>query len=77
MRMKKKEAKREEEKGRKKRAKPGHFKRRCEGFVSVEASEIFRQVGHLESCGGLSWGDPLEMLDDLSECELFFLCAGA
>ena len=43
MRTKKKEAKREEEKGRKKRAKPGHFKRRCEGFASVEASEIFRQ----------------------------------
>ena len=28
-------------------------KRKCEGFVSVEAFEIFRR--DLESCGDLSW----------------------
>ena len=44
-------------------------KRRCEGFVSVEAFEIFSPWGDSENNGGLSWEDPLEKLDDLSECE--------
>ena len=44
--------------------------RRCEGFASVEAFEIFSQGGDLESYGDHSWEDPLEKLDDLSECEL-------
>ena len=30
-------------------------KRRCEGFVCVEAFEILCQGGDLESCGDLSW----------------------
>ena len=35
----------------------------------MDAFEIFSQGGDFESCGGLSWGDPLEKLDDLSEGE--------
>ena len=44
-------------------------KRRCEGFVSVEAFEIFSQGEDLESCGDV-WGDPLDKPEDLSDCEL-------
>ena len=44
-------------------------KRRCEGCVSVETFEIFSPEGDLESCGGLSWRDLLEKLEDLSDCE--------
>ena len=43
--------------------------RRCEGCVSVEALEIFNQGRDLESFHDLSWWDPLEKPDDLSECE--------
>ena len=56
--------KNEEEKGDKRKREEekevnetGTVKRRCEGFVSVEAFEIFGQGGDLESCGNLSWGD--------------------
>ena len=45
----------------------GIVKRRCDG--SVEAFEIFSQGGDLESCGGLSWEDFVEKLEDLSDCE--------
>ena len=31
------------------------IRRRCEGFVSVEALNIFGQGRDLESCGDLSW----------------------
>ena len=44
-------------------------KRRCEGFVSVEAFEIFIQVGDLESCGDLSCEDLLDKPEELSDCE--------
>ena len=57
--------KKEEEKGEKRKREEekeenetGTVEKRCEGCVSVEASD---------DC---SWGDPLEKLDDLSECEL-------
>ena len=50
--------------------KTGTVKRRCEGFVSVEAFEIFSQGRDLESCDDLSWEDPLEKHKDLSNCEL-------
>ena len=33
----------------------GTVKRKCEGFVSVEASDIFSQGRELESCCDLSW----------------------
>ena len=42
---------------------------RRDGLSSVEAFEIFSQGRDLESCGGLSWGDFLEELEDLSECQ--------
>ena len=45
------------------------FKRRCEGFVSVEAFEIFSQGRDLESCGDVSWERLLEEPEDLSDCE--------
>ena len=48
MRIKKKVAKRIEE------------EKEGEGFVSVEAFEIFHQRRDLESCGDLSWEDLLE-----------------
>ena len=44
-------------------------KRRCDGFVSVEAFEIFCQGTDLESCGNSSWEDLLEKHEDLSDCE--------
>ena len=34
-------------------------KRRCGGFVSVEAFNIFEHGGDVESCGDLSWEDLL------------------
>ena len=43
--------------------------RRCDGFVAVEAFEIFSQGRDLESCGGLSWWDLLEKLEDLFDFE--------
>ena len=58
--------KREEEKGENKTVRA---KRRCDGFVSVEAFEIFSQGRDLESCGGLSWEDLVEKPKDLSDCE--------
>ena len=45
-------------------------KRRCEGCVSVDASEIFIPGRDLESCGDLSWEDLLDKPEDLSDCEL-------
>ena len=45
-------------------------KRRCEGFVSVEAFEIFRQgCEDLESCGDVSWEHLLEEPFHLSDRE--------
>ena len=44
-------------------------KRRCEGFVSVEAFEILSQREDEESCGGFSWEHLLEEPEDLSDCE--------
>ena len=44
-------------------------KRRCEGFVSVEAFEILSQGRDVESCGDLSWEHLLEEPEDLSDCE--------
>ena len=44
-------------------------KRRCVGFVSVEAFHIFSQSGDLESCGGLSRRDLLEKSEDWSGFE--------
>ena len=44
-------------------------KRRCEGFVSVEAFEIFSQGRDLESCGDVSWEHLLEESEDLSDRE--------
>ena len=38
--------------------------RRCVGFVSLEAFEIFSQGRDLESCGDLSWEDLLEEFED-------------
>ena len=35
-----------------------------------EASDIFVQSEDLDSCGGFSWVDLLERLDDLYDCEL-------
>ena len=43
--------------------------RRCVGFVSAEAFDIFSQGEDLESCGGFSWEDLLEKPDDLYDCE--------
>ena len=65
-RMKKEEVKSGKEKRRKKRTKRGKPKRRRDGLVFVEA---FDQGRDLESCGGLSWGDPLEKLENWSNCE--------
>ena len=45
-------------------------RRRCEGFVSVDASQIFGQGRDLESCGDLSWEDPLEKFENWSDSEL-------
>ena len=39
------------------------------GLVSAEVFVIFCQGGDLESCGGFSWRDLLEELDELSDCE--------
>ena len=44
-------------------------KRRCVGLVSSDAFDIFSQGEDLESCGGFSWEDFLEELDDLSDCK--------
>ena len=41
-----------------------NVKSRCVGPFSVEALDIFSQVGDLESCGGLSWEDLLEKPED-------------
>ena len=67
MRVKKQGAKRGE--GEKEENEAGTVKRRCDGFVSVEAFEMFRQRGDLESCGDLSWADLLDKLEDLSDRE--------
>ena len=66
VRVKKKGAKRGEENGRKNRTKRKLLKKRCDGFVCVEAFEIFSQGEDLESCGGLSWRDLLEKTGELS-----------
>ena len=66
--------KKEEEKGEKRKSEEekenetGTVKRRCEGLVSVEAFDIFSQGRDVESVGDLSWEDPLQKLDELSEC---------
>ena len=44
-------------------------KRRCVGFVSVEAFEICSHGRDLESCGDLSWEDFLDTTEDLSDRE--------
>ena len=54
-RMKKKEVKKRKREEEKEENKTVRVKRRCEGFVSVEASEIFSQGEDLKSCGGFSW----------------------
>ena len=51
-REKKEKRKREEEK---EENETEIGKRRCEGFVSVEAFEIFGQGRDLESCGDVYW----------------------
>ena len=51
--------------------KTGTVKRRCEGFVSVEALENFSQGEDLESCGDVSWEHLLEEPEDLSDREPF------
>ena len=38
--------------------------KRCVGFVSAVAFDIFREGEVLESCGGFSWSDFLEKPDD-------------
>ena len=45
-------------------------KRGCDGCVSVEAFNIFRQGRDLESCGDLFWEDFLEKHEDVSDFEL-------
>ena len=47
----------------------GSVQKSCVGSVSVEAFEFFCQGGDLESCGGLSWENSLENLEDWSDCE--------
>ena len=47
--------------GEKEEYETGTGKRRCEGFVSVEAFEIFSQGGDL---GDLFWKDPLEEFEN-------------
>ena len=64
-----KEGKREEKRKRdeeKEENETVSAKRRCVGFISADASDIFSQGEDLESCGGHSWGDLLENPDDLS-----------
>ena len=68
--------KNEEEKSEKKKREEAReenetetVERRCEGFVSVEAFEIFGQGRHLESCGDLSWEDTMEEIGNWSDCE--------
>ena len=58
--------KREEEK---EERETERVKRRCDGFVSVEAFEIFSRGRDLESCGGLYWRDFVEKPEHLSDCE--------
>ena len=58
-----------EEKRRRERRERNVVKRRCEGFVSVEAFEILCQERDLESCGDLSWKDFLDETEDLSDRE--------
>ena len=60
MRAKKKGAKRVGREGEKEENETGTDKRRCEGFVSVEAVEI---------CGDLSWEDVSDEPEDLSDRE--------
>ena len=69
MRVKKKGANRGKREGEKGENKTWSVERRCDGFVAVEAFEIFSQGGDLESCGGLSWGDLLEKPEDLFDFE--------
>ena len=57
------------EKGRREENGTVSVKRRCDGFVSVEAFDISSQGRDLESCGDLSWGDLLEKPEDLSDGE--------
>ena len=69
-RMKKKgcdKRKREEEK---EENETGTIKIRYEVVVSVEAFKFFGQGRDLESCGDLSWEDPLEQFENWSDCEL-------
>ena len=66
----KKREKRGKEKRRKKENETVTGKRRCVGFVSVEAFEIFSQGEDLVSCGDISWEDLLEEPEDLSGREL-------
>ena len=61
--MKKKGVKKRKREKEKEENKTGRVKRRCEGFVSVEA------FGDLETCGGFSRGDLLEKPEDWSEFE--------
>ena len=55
---------REEEK---KENATGTVKRRCDGFLSVEAFQIFSR--EIWSCGDLSWVDLLDNIENLSESE--------
>ena len=58
------------EKRKKMRTKRGESKkRRRNGLVSVETFEICGQARDLESCGDLSWWDPLEKFENWSDCE--------
>ena len=61
------ERKREEEKEGNETVKA---KRRSVSSNSGEAFDIFSQGEDLERCGGFSWSDLLDNLDDLSDCEL-------
>ena len=44
------------------------MKRRCVSSNLAEAFDIFGQGEDLGSCGGVSWCDLLDNLDDLSDC---------
>ena len=59
-----KKRRREEEK---EENETGSVVRRCVGFVSAQALDIFSQGEDLDSCGGLSWEDLLEKPEDLSD----------
>ena len=63
--MKKKQTKRGEEKGRKKRTERGLIKE-CVAVLFPQ-KPFFCQGGELESCGDLSWEDLLDKPEDLSD----------